>query len=324
VSSHTPPSRKAAQRCVIVAGFPRSGTSWLAKCLSFAPGFTYYREPDNYDRVREAERRFVNLYLTADHDDLAYRRLMTRACAGEIATAFTMKEDPGPLLAPFGGPGRRLGERHPFLFLRRPNVLLKLVFANLNLAWLSANFPEARQLCVLRHPCGQFASWKRLGWEPRPDALLENARLMEDHLHPFADLIRRADGFWERAGALWAATVTVIHRQTAASGGRSIVAYEWLCDDPLPRYQELYALLGLDWTGRARRGVRRTDTGGDGRTYSVQRRASVQIDAWKRKLSSEEIDACRRFVEPFGLPYYPDFEPAVENAEGTTRLIRRG
>ena len=38
-------------RCVIVAGFPRSGTSWLAKGLSFAPGFTYYREPDNYDRV---------------------------------------------------------------------------------------------------------------------------------------------------------------------------------------------------------------------------------------------------------------------------------
>jgi hypothetical protein len=41
----------AERRCVIVVGFPRSGTSWLAKCLSFAPGFTYYREPDNYDRV---------------------------------------------------------------------------------------------------------------------------------------------------------------------------------------------------------------------------------------------------------------------------------
>jgi hypothetical protein len=38
----------------------------------------------------------MNLHLTAHQDDPAYRQLMTRACAGELATAFTMKEDPGP------------------------------------------------------------------------------------------------------------------------------------------------------------------------------------------------------------------------------------
>ena len=36
------------RRCVIVAGLPRSGTSWLAKCLSFARDFTYYREPETW------------------------------------------------------------------------------------------------------------------------------------------------------------------------------------------------------------------------------------------------------------------------------------
>ncbi len=45
----------AERRCVIVVGFPRSGTSWLAKCLSFAPDFTYYREPDNFNFVPGAE-----------------------------------------------------------------------------------------------------------------------------------------------------------------------------------------------------------------------------------------------------------------------------
>ena len=125
-----------ASRCVIVAGFPRSGTSWLAKGLSFAPGFTYYREPDNHDRVAEAEERFAWLYLTADRDDPAYRDLMTRACAGRIATAFTMRDDPGRCCAPLGRTGRWLGERIPALFRRKPNVLLKLVFANLNLDWL--------------------------------------------------------------------------------------------------------------------------------------------------------------------------------------------
>jgi Sulfotransferase family len=317
-------TQKSERRCVIVTGFPRSGTSWLAKCLSFAPGFTYYREPDNFDRVPEAERRFVNLYLTPGLDDPAYRRLMTRACAGEVTTAFTMREDPGPLLAHFGNPGRALGERFPLLFFRRRHVLLKLVFANLNLTWLSSTFPAARQLCVLRHPVGQFASWKRLGWEPDPAALLENPRLVADHLSPFAALIRSATGFWERAGALWGATIHVIHRQTQADRARHIMAYEWLCANPEPRYRELYGLLDLRWTARTAAGVRETDSEGDGGTYSVHRQAASQVDRWKKVVAVDDIAACRRFVEPFGLPYYPGFEPAVENFEGTAAVTRPG
>jgi hypothetical protein len=303
------------RRCVLVAGFPRSGTSWLAKGLSFAPGFTYYREPDNFNFVPGAEERFANLYLTADHDDPAYRRLMERAAAGEVATARTMRQDPGPLLRFLGPPGRSLGERIPALFFRKRHVLLKLVYANLNLAWISANLPHARQVCVLRHPCGQFDSWRRLGWQPRPDRMLENGRLVADHLGPFAELIRSATGYWERAGALWAATVYVMHRQTQADGGRIIVNYEWLCGQPAERFEELYRRLDLTWTRRAERFIQSSDGDGDQGTYSLSRPAARQIDKWKERVSLEDIESCRRFVEPFGLPYYPGFEPHVPGFE---------
>lgn len=306
----------AERRCVIVAGFPRSGTSWVAKCLSFAPGFTYYREVDNYEHVRGAEERFAHLYLTAEHDDPAYRHHMIRAARGEIATAFTMKHDPGPLFRFLGRHGRPLGEWLPFLFFRQRDVLLKLVYANLNLAWLSANLPHARQVCLLRHPCGQFDSWRRLGWEPRPDRLLENPRLVADHLAPFIDLIRSAEGYWERAGALWAATVYVIHRQTGAGSNRMIVSYEWLCADPTARFEELHRRLEMTWTRRAERFIRGADAEGDQRAYSITRRAAKQIDKWKQSLSADDIESCRRFVAPFGLPYYPGFEPNVASISG--------
>ncbi|HWB42178.1 MAG TPA: sulfotransferase [Gemmatimonadales bacterium] len=301
------------RRCVIVAGFPRSGTSWVAKCLSFARGFTYYREPDNYHFVPGAEKRFATLYLTAEHDDPAYRRHLTRAAAGEIATARTMRQDPGPLLAPLGGPGRSLGERFPILFLRKRHVLLKLVYANLNLAWLSANLPQARQVCLLRHPCGTFESWQRLGWDPAPRELLENQRLVADHLAPFADLIRSAQGYWERAGALWAATALVLHRQTPAEGRRIVVAYEWLCGDPVARFEELYRRLEMTWSPRAERFIRASDGADDRRTYSMTRPTARQADKWKQRLSADDVAACRRFVEPFGLPYYPDFGTGVSS-----------
>lgn len=304
------------RRCIIVTGFPRSGTSWVAKCLSFAPGFTYYREPDNYHHVRGAEKRFTYLYLTADHDDPDYRRLMTRACAGEIATAFTMRHDPGPLLRLLRGPGRAVGERFPWLFMRQRDVLVKLVFANLNLAWFSATFPDARQVCVLRHPCGQFESWQRLGWQPKPERLLDNPRLVADHLHPFVHLIRSARTFWERAGALWAATIYVIHRQTLADPRRLILAYEWLCRDPLEGYRDLYGRLGVAWTAEAERFVRESDRAGDERTYSIVRPTAAQIDKWTTRIKQEDVEACRAFVVPFGLPYYPGFDPAVGTFSG--------
>jgi hypothetical protein len=304
------------RRCVIVVGLPRSGTSWLAKCLSFAPGLTYYREPDNWEHVPGAEKRFTFLYLDAEHDDTAYRQLLTRACAGQVATPYTMSEDPGPLLRFLGRPGRRLGERYPLLFCRKPHVLVKLVHASLNLAWLSANFPHAQQVYILRHPCGQFESWKRLGWSPRPEKLLENPRLVADHLHPFRDLIRSAKSYWERVGAYWAAIMHVVHRQNGIGGHRHIVAYEWLCGDPMTRVQELYLQLGLSWNKRAERFIQRANTEGDRRPSSLQRLATQQVDNWKDRLSRDEIETCRRFVEPFGLPYYPDFEPYVGSPSG--------
>ncbi len=40
------------------------------------------------------------------------------------------------------------------------------------------------------------------------------------------------------------------------------------------------------------------------------------LDPLSGRLSPEDIDACRRFVEPFGLPYYPGFEPHVGSFAG--------
>ena len=125
--------------------------------------------------------------------------------------------------------------------MRKRDVLVKLVNANLNLAWFSANFPRARQVFVLRHPCGQFESWKRLGWEPGPQWLLGEPPprrrpppAFRGAHHPRKELLGAGRG-------RWAAVVHVVHRQTEqAEGGRLIVAYEWLCADPITRFQDLY------------------------------------------------------------------------------------
>ena len=58
------------------------------------------------------------------------------------------------------------------------------------------------------------------------------------------------------------------------------------------------------------------DTEADGGTYSMRRPTARQIDKWKQQLGRDDIEACRRFVEPFGVPYYPGFEPRVSSIGG--------
>ena len=206
-----------AHRCVIVTGFPRSGTSWLAKGLSFAPGFTYYREPDNYDRVA----RGGGALRLALPDGGRGRSRLSRSHDPRLRRAGSPPRSPcGRIRVPSCGRSARRdagwasGSRRSSAGSRASCSSSSSPISTSSGS--AARFPHARQLCVLRHPCGQFESWRRLGWEPRPDRLLENPRLVADHLHPFADLLRRAQGFWERAGALWGATMYVIHRQTSA------------------------------------------------------------------------------------------------------------
>ena len=236
---------------------------------------------------------------------------MTRAAAGEVATARTMRQDPGPRSSSRGR-GRSLGERFPVLFFRKRDVLLKLVYANLNLAWFSANLPHARQVCVLRHPCGQFDAGSGLAGSPGRSAVGEPpagrgpppAFRRADPLAPGASGSERA--------RLWAATVASSTGRPGppAAGSSSPTSGSAATRCHASRSSIAAWISTGAW--RAERFLGAADTEDDRRTYSMSRPTAKQIDKWKQRLAARSIESCRRFVEPFGLPYYPGFEPRVE------------
>lgn len=233
---------------------------------------------------------------------------MERALQGRIATAFTLSPDPGPLVRRVPRKYRRWADAVPWLFLCRPTCMVKLVNSTLALDWIEARFPATRQVYVVRHPCGQFSSWRSRGWEPEPRRLLEDRRLVDEHLAPFVSLIEQADDFWERAGALWGAMNKVVWASLSESRVRTVVTFEWLCQDVVAHYRELYELVGLPWTPAAEAFLTRMDSADD-RPYSLKRQSAQQPAKWLAALAPEEIERCRRFAEPFGLPWYPDFAP---------------
>lgn len=307
---------------VIISGLPRSGTSWTGKALSFAPGFTYYREPDNSEFVPGAPGRdYWNLYLRAGDEHPIYGPHMERALSGKVVNNFVMYDDYGPIVSRIPQPLRFVADYCPALYRRQPNAVVKLIRSSLALDWIAGRFPEARIVSLVRHPVGQFESYRKQGWEPAdPASLLEDERLVADHLAPFADVIRSARTFWERAGTFWGAVNRVVYRQAQAGGAHSVVPFEWLCADAPVRMKDLSNRLGLGWTLRSHAFVAPRKTGVDGDPYSLDRDTRAQIDKWRQTVSQRDIDACRAFAEPFGLPVYEDFDPWQAQALWSARM----
>lgn len=296
---------------VVISGLPRSGTSWTGKALSFAPGFTYYREPDNSDFVTDAPGpAYWNLYLGAGDEHPVYGPHIKRALSGEVANNFTLFEDYGPIVRHMPAQLRGIAEHWPALYLRKPNVLVKLIRSNLALDWIAGRYPDSRIVSLVRHPVGQFESYRKQGWEPAdPAGLLTDERLVADHLAPFVEHIRGARSFWERAGAFWGAVNLVVYRQAQAGDTHSIVPFEWLCRDAPAHMRLLYDHLGLRWTEKAEAFLTAKPGRTDGDPYSLDRDSRAQIDKWRNSVQQKDIDACRAFAEPFGLPVYDDFDP---------------
>ncbi len=296
---------------VVLSGLPRSGTSWTGKALSFAPGFTYYREPDNSDFVPGAPGpEHWNLYLRGGDKHPVYGPHMERALSGGVVNNFVMYDDYGPIVSRIPPPLRFVADYCPALYRRQPNALVKLIRSSLALDWIAHRFPDARIVSLVRHPVGQFESHRRQGWEPPdPASLLEDERLVADHLAPFADVIRSARDFWERAGAFWGAVNLVVYRQVQAGGAHSVVPFEWLCAAAPVRMKELAGRLDLGWTGQSRAFVAPREADAEGDPYSLERDTRAQIDKWCKSMPQRDIDACRAFAEPFGLPVYRDFDP---------------
>lgn len=296
---------------VVVSGLPRSGTSWTGKALSFAPGFTYYREPDNSDFVAGAPGPdYWNLYLRKGDEHPVYGPHMERALSGTIANSFTLFEDFGPLVSRMPAQLRGIADHWPTLYMRKPNVLVKLIRSSLALDWIAGRYPASRIVSLVRHPVGQFESYRKQGWE-RGDltGLLADERLAIDHLAPFVEHIRAAKSFWERAGAFWGAINFVVYRQAQAGGAHSVLPFEWLCMDAPVHMRMLYDHLGLEWTAKAEHFVDVRQGGVDGDPYSLIRDSRAQIDKWRSTVAQKDVDACRAFAEPFGLPVYQEFDP---------------
>lgn len=269
---------------LVVAGSPRSGTTWLAEVLSTLPRSAILFEPEHMLQVPAARRAGLDWHVMKlpGEDWPEGDRYFERVLRGQVVTPWTTSHLPlGRAIAP-----RRW--------------IVKFVDANLMLGWLATRFPIRAPVLVLRHPCAVVGSQLRRGWRldhaPRTAAFFARFPQFQSYVASLHDPVE------------WSAAHWCIHAYVPLSLPRPwpflVTSYEQATREPEQEFGRLFEHwrlpLPADLVARTRRPSGTTDLG------SGLHQEKGESAGWRKALTAEQAARVLAVVREFGLDFYSD------------------
>jgi hypothetical protein len=268
-------------RTILIAGAPRSGTTWLAELLESSLSARLMFEPFHARLVPEFGYLKPFSYLRPDDVDDRLFESCHRVFDGSLRNPWVDKN----------------------LTTVRPRCrIVKSVRSNLMLAWLLQRFPEISNIFVLRHPCAVVLSRMHYGWNAEDDlaSMLGQPRLVEDHLAPYLERIQSATTTEEKHAILWCITNLVPLRQLGHETLKPLY-YEHLYSDRANVLKVLGRAVHRDLGNApqtASERPSRTTT-----SLSPILRGDDNLRRWQRELSADAVRRILDLVAAFELDW---------------------
>lgn len=286
---------------LVVAGSPRSGTTWLAEVLSTLPRSAILFEPEHMLQVPQARAAGLDWHVMKSPGEEwpAGDRYFERVLRGQVVTPWTVSHLPlSRAIAP-----RRW--------------IVKFVDANLMLGWLGTRFPVRAPVLVLRHPCAVVGSQLRRGWRldhaPRLAAFFERFPQFRDYVASLQDPVEWSAAHW--------CLHTYAPLMLAQPWPFIVTTYEQATRHPEQEFERLFRRWRLpmpgDLVARTRRPSGTTDLG------SEMRRSGDADAGWRKALTPAQVAMVLAVVKQFGLDFYTD-DPQPDIARLTGPAPVRG
>ena len=299
---------------ILVTGAHRSGTTWVGKMLAADADTAYISEPLNVLHRPGVFRAKVNhwyqyicdenenVYLPAFHSllDFDYHLM------DEIRSIRSRKDF------------LRMGRDFMIFYYaleRGQRALLKDPFAVFSMSWFAKKL-NCKVVITVRHPAAFASSLQRLGWNFDFKDLLEQPLLMRDHLESYREQMSamKADDVIGQASLLWKMIYHLVHTSRNLDPDLQVVRHEDFSRDPIHKYRDLYATLGLGFTSRVQKVIQDSSSSNNPTELSLKKTHSVKLDSatnvknWKKRLSAEDLNRIRDITAEVSGLYYSNEE----------------
>lgn len=304
--------RPCAGDLIMLAGLPRSGTTWVGKIFDSHPDTVYRHEPDGVEvpdiEVRAAadadDRYREQLWDTVD------RMLGTRATRCTVRTPFFRKSFYSgvtwavrvPMLHAFRIASRLLGELQVPDQLPRDRAVRyvwKSVGKGVQLLGAVAHLlPRSRSVFIVRHPGGYVASQLR---GQQRGAFTAGGLIHEERwaLERVADAgIARARGVTadtlaaaspaERLAWIWVWQNDMVLDGIDGTDNVTVLRYEDLCADPVRVARELFAFTGLGWSPQTEEFLASSTSTDRDSFYSLTKDPEKSANKWRQELAEDD------------------------------------
>jgi len=305
---------KSKVESFLVTGAHRTGTTWVGRMLAADPQLAYISEPLNvfhHPGILGSPIPFWYTYICNENES-------------EFLPAFQQLLNYGYHFLPAlkslrsGRDFLRMG-RDLMIFWQagvlHQHPLLKDPFAVFSLNWF-ANRLNSRIVVTIRHPAAFASSLKRLNWSFDFNDLLTQPLLMHDHLESYRKEMQSmpSEDVIGQASLLWKMIYHTVRSACNQNPAIRVVRHEDLSLDPVAGYKRLYGELGLNFTQDVERKITDSSSSENPAELTQKKVHSVKLDSranlenWKRRLSSAEIQRIRRATEEVTYHYYPEVE----------------
>jgi len=306
-----------AASAVLIAGAPRSGTSWLGKIFDSHPDVLYRFEPDWFDadeadtdsaRIRANMARWLrNRDPRAAGKRPFFPKSWQTPPARLLRASLIYAEAAATRIGLSAWPAPDLGD------IVRARAVIKSVRLSEGLGVFARAVPEGRVLLIVRHPCGQIGSLMRgtrdgrfeLA-EPGTDMPFDEARTLafaaghgidEGSFQRLPDAGKYA---WSWREFNETALASIAHQANAL-----VVVYEDLCARPMEEARRILEFAGLPWQAQTETFITRsTNYNGAAGYYAVLRNSVAAADRWRTEMHADDQAAVNTVVCRSGLIRY--------------------
>ncbi len=326
-------------RCILLFGMPRSGTTWVGKLFDSHSDTLYRHEPDSVRRLslplfpekknaseyhQELEQFVTSLPQMRHPKVVGKQPLFPKSY--QSATALVAYRVSVAIAKAAGS----LQRNFPCFY--RPNAAGS---GQVHLVWKSIESPgrlgvciealsNARAIHLMRHPCGYVASVlrgeasKRFdGLEPIADdpwllQLLLATPTGKAHSLSADDIERFTPE--ERLAWCWVLTQEKILGDVESCERVLTVRYEDVCADPLGMTRRMYEFTGLDWQSQTETFIGASTRATNTDYYSVFKDSQASAERWRSELAPDAIERILRILHASSLHRFYNDDPRAPTA----------